>query len=70
MLILGLAVDPRVAHDSFRIDNICWLVNKFYPQDFIDHKKEQLEIELIHFEHNVVQHASFRGLSNISELCQ
>jgi hypothetical protein len=46
------------------------LVNKFYPQDFTDHEKEQLEIELIHYEHNIVQHASFQELSNISELCR
>jgi hypothetical protein len=70
LLILGSALDPRVARDSFRIDDICRLVNKFYPQDFTDHEKEQLEIKLIHYEYNVVQHASFQGLSNIFELCQ
>jgi hypothetical protein len=45
------------------------LVNKFY-QDFTDHEKEQLEIKFSHYEHNVVQHTSFQGLTNISELCQ
>ena len=59
LLILGSALDPRVACDSFKIDDICQLINKFYPQDFTDHEKEQLEIELTHYEHNVVQHASF-----------
>jgi hypothetical protein len=29
-----------------RIDGICRLVNKFYSQDFTDHEKEQLKIEL------------------------
>jgi hypothetical protein len=29
-----------------------------------------LKLELYHYEHNVVQHSSFQGLSNISELCQ
>jgi hypothetical protein len=46
------------------------LVNKFYPQDFTDFEKEQLEIKLHHYEQNVVQDSSFQGLSNISELCQ
>jgi hypothetical protein len=69
LLILGSALDPRVACDFFRIDDICLLVNKFY-QDFTDHEKEQLEIELSHYEHNIVQYASFQGLSNISELWQ
>jgi hypothetical protein len=40
LLILGSALDPRVARDSFRIDDICRLVNKFYLQDFTDHEKE------------------------------
>jgi hypothetical protein len=70
LLILGSALDPRAARESFRIDDICQLVNKFYPQDFTDLEKEQLEIELNHYKHNVVQHSSFQALSNISELCQ
>jgi hypothetical protein len=40
LLILGLALDPRVTRESFKIDNICQLVNKFYPQDFTDFEKE------------------------------
>ena len=44
LLILGSALDPRVARESFRIDDICQLVNKSYPQDFTDTEKEQLEI--------------------------
>ncbi|XP_062170522.1 uncharacterized protein LOC133876256 [Alnus glutinosa] len=64
------ALDPRAARESFRIDDICQLVNKFYPQDFTDLEKEQLEIELNHYKHNVVLHSSFQALSNISELCQ
>jgi hypothetical protein len=46
------------------------LVNKFYLQDFTDLEKEQLKIELHHYEQNVVQDSSFQGLLNISELCQ
>ncbi|CAL8168738.1 unnamed protein product [Prunus armeniaca] len=39
LLILGLALDPREVIKSFRIDDICQLVDKFYPQDFEDHEK-------------------------------
>jgi hypothetical protein len=70
LFILGSALEPRIAHKSFKIDDICQLVNKFYPQDFTDLEKEQLEIELHHYEHNVVQDSNFQGLSNISKLCQ
>jgi hypothetical protein len=30
LLILGLALDPRASHESFRIDDIYQLVNKFF----------------------------------------
>jgi hypothetical protein len=40
LLIIDSALDLRVARDSFRIDDICRLINKFYPQDFTDHEKE------------------------------
>jgi len=70
LLILGSALDPRAARDSFRIDDICQLVDKFYPQDFTDLEEKQLEIELNHYKHNVIQHSSFQALSNIFELCQ
>jgi hypothetical protein len=70
LLILGSPLDPRASRESFRINDICPLVNKFYPQDFIDFENEQLEIELNDYKHNVVQHSSFQALSNIFELCQ
>jgi hypothetical protein len=60
LLILGSALDPRVASKSFRIYDICQLVNKFYLQDFTNLEKKKLEIEFHHYEHNVVQHSSFQ----------
>ncbi|CAL9025085.1 unnamed protein product, partial [Prunus brigantina] len=39
LLILGSTLDPREVNKSFRIDDICQLVDKFYPQDFEDHEK-------------------------------
>jgi hypothetical protein len=66
---MGLnTLEPHVNH--FRIDYICQLINKLYPQNFIDLEKEQLEIELNHYKYNVVQHSNFQTLSNISDLCQ
>ena len=40
LLTLSSAFDPRVVRESFRIDDICELVNKFYPQDFTNLKKQ------------------------------
>jgi len=40
LLILSSALDPRAARESFRINDIFQLVNKFYSQDFTDLEKE------------------------------
>jgi hypothetical protein len=70
LLILNSAHDPRVACESFRIDDICLLINNFYPQNFIDIEKEQLKIELHHYEYNVVKFSDFWALSNIYAMYQ
>jgi hypothetical protein len=64
LLISGSTYDPRVARESFRIDDICELVNKFYLQDFTDFEKEQLKIELNHYKHNVCS-STFKFLSTV-----
>ena len=63
------ALDPYQARQSFRINDICLLVTKFYLQDFMEHEKEVLETKLYHFEHNIVRYSEFESLSSIFELC-
>jgi hypothetical protein len=46
LLILDSALDPRATCESFRIDDICQLV------DFTGLENEQLEMELNHYKHN------------------
>ncbi|CAL9019916.1 unnamed protein product [Prunus brigantina] len=70
LLILGSALDPREVNKSFRIDDICQLVDKFYPQDFEDHEKIGLRRQLQHFESDVVRLPEFKNLSTISDLSQ
>lgn len=70
LLSLASALDPRDAHAFFRIDDICRLVEKYYPKDFTDHEKILLRMELNHFEHDVVRHPEFKKLENISKLCR
>ena len=36
LLVLSLALDPRDGYISFRVDDICKLANKFYPEDFTE----------------------------------
>ncbi|XP_042387454.1 uncharacterized protein LOC121979532 [Zingiber officinale] len=69
-LILSNALNPQNAMESFKIEDICKLVEKFYAQDFTKDEKEQLEMQLKHYEYNVVKGPNYKNLSTISELCQ
>ncbi|XP_042386705.1 zinc finger MYM-type protein 1-like [Zingiber officinale] len=46
------ALNPQNAAESFRVVDICKLVEKFYAQDFTRDEKEQLEMQLKHYEYN------------------
>ncbi|CAH9122217.1 unnamed protein product [Cuscuta epithymum] len=49
LLVLSCALDPRDDYKSFQVEDICKLVNKFYPDDFSTMEKEHLKIQLEHF---------------------
>ncbi|KAH9747456.1 TTF-type domain-containing protein [Citrus sinensis] len=55
---------------SFRIGDICQLVEGFFPVDFIDAEKINLKNQLEHYEYGVVQYAEFKNLSTICDLSQ
>ncbi|PWA61101.1 hypothetical protein CTI12_AA376100 [Artemisia annua] len=67
LLRLSVALDPR---KSFKIDDICTLVKKFYHLDFTDQEKIQLKAELQHYELDVRNHLSFKKVSKLSALCK
>ncbi|KAF5454575.1 hypothetical protein F2P56_024229 [Juglans regia] len=68
LLILNAALNPKCAYKSFKIDDICKLVEKFYPQDFIEQERLLLRIQLQHYELNVLMHIDFQDMSTLSEL--
>ncbi|KDO45775.1 hypothetical protein CISIN_1g042641mg [Citrus sinensis] len=70
LLMLSLVLDPREGYKSFRIDDICQLVDKFYRDDFTDNEKIYLRVQLDHYNYNVVQDPKFKNLSSLSDLCQ
>ncbi|KAF8396080.1 hypothetical protein HHK36_017692 [Tetracentron sinense] len=70
LLVLSSALDPRDNYKSFRIDDICKLVDKFYPQDFTEQEKIHLRYELQHYERDIPQHPELRNMLTISKLCQ
>ncbi|XP_060972576.1 uncharacterized protein LOC115696806 [Cannabis sativa] len=66
LLILSSALDPREMHTSFRIDDICKLVQKFYPKDFTEYEMVQLRTQ---FEQNHIRELpDFNVLATISNL--
>ena len=46
LLYLSATLDPSHAFRSFKIDNICNLAEKFYPEDFTHFDLYALRIEL------------------------
>ncbi|XP_060965689.1 uncharacterized protein LOC133034594 [Cannabis sativa] len=66
LLILSSALDPREMHISFRIDDICKLVQKFYPKDFTEYEMVQLRTQFEHFAH-VRELSDFTVLATISD---
>ena len=70
LLNLSSSLDPKSAYNSLKIDDICTLVEKFYPQDFTEQERIRLKFQLQHFELDVPHHPDLQNLSTISELCQ
>ena len=70
LLTLSSALDPQEAYESFRVNDICSLVDNFNPIDFTNDEKNDLKKELDFYKYDVVQHSGFKNLKNISELCQ
>ncbi|XP_027166505.1 uncharacterized protein LOC113766520 [Coffea eugenioides] len=70
LLVLSTTLDPRNGFMLFKIDDICKLAEKFYPNDFMEQELVRLRIELQHFEFNIPNHPDFQELSGIHELCQ
>ncbi|KAL6197519.1 hypothetical protein ACLB2K_033127 [Fragaria x ananassa] len=68
LLILSSALDPRFDFQSFDIDKICSLAEKFYPHDVPD--LHDLRDQLEHFEYQFSELSEFQDLCTISELCQ
>jgi hypothetical protein len=68
LITLSLTLDPK-EHQSFEIEKVCQLVDKFYSQDFTDQEKIHLKMQLRHYEYNVVGSLEFKSLSSISDLC-
>jgi hypothetical protein len=70
LLRLSAALSPQDAYKSFKIDDICSLVEKFYPQDFTEQEKIILRFQLDYYRLDVPKHSDFQNMSTLSELCR
>ncbi|ESR36738.1 hypothetical protein CICLE_v10029872mg, partial [Citrus x clementina] len=70
LLTLSSVLDPVDGFKSFDINNICSLVEKFYPHDFTPNEVLALRRELEHYQIDVLSHPRFQNLASLSELCR
>ena len=66
LLSLCASLDPRL--DTFNIDNICTLVEKYYPVDFSSQERAQLECQLPHFQIDECNGPELKELSTLAAL--
>jgi len=69
-LKLSIILNPRNNYKSFNIEDICLLVDKFYPEDFSDKEKIHLRFQLQHYELDTPNHPKLKNMSLITDLCQ
>jgi hypothetical protein len=53
---------------SFDIEKVCSLVEKYYPSEFSNQERMQLECQLPHFQLDVCNHPELKGLSSLADL--
>ena len=70
LILLSSTLDPHNARLSFKINDVCQLVDEFYPKDFTEYERSSLKVQLQHYELDVLQHPKFQSLCTISDLCQ
>ncbi|KAL6526304.1 hypothetical protein OROMI_029944 [Orobanche minor] len=70
LLRLASSLDPKNAYETFRSVDVIQVMEKFYREDFSDHEKIILKMQLQHYDIDVVQHANYKKLTSITELGQ
>ncbi|XP_022891900.1 uncharacterized protein LOC111406754 [Olea europaea var. sylvestris] len=54
LLSLNMALDPKNSSESFNMDNLCKLAEKFYPEGFKQRDIYCLKVELQHYQNDVI----------------
>ncbi|KAG4148775.1 hypothetical protein ERO13_D05G304766v2 [Gossypium hirsutum] len=64
------ALDPRDNYKAFQVEDICKLMNDFYPYDLTEQEKLHMKIQLEHFQLDAHQSTELQKASTVVELCQ
>jgi len=67
LLKLSTALDHKNNYKLFSVEDICLLVDKFYPEDFSDQEKTHLRFQLQHYKLDVPNHPKLKNMSSIAE---
>ncbi|XP_059664257.1 uncharacterized protein LOC132310032 [Cornus florida] len=70
LITLSSALDPRDGYKLFNVEDICTLVDEFYPQDFMGQERIILTFQLQHYKVEVLAHSHLKNMSTIFELCR
>ena len=68
LLIVNSVLDPKDAYKAFNIDKICTLVDKYYPMDFNEQEKINLNFQVQQFIIDARQDSNLKNLSTMQEL--
>jgi hypothetical protein len=68
LLKLSTTLDPKNNYKLFSVEDICLLVDKFYPEDFSNQEKTHLRFQLQHYELDAPNHPMLKNMSLIVDL--
>jgi len=67
---LSIILYLRNNYKLFNVEDICLLIDKFYPEDFSDQEKIHLRLQLQHYELDIPNHLKLKNMSSIADLYQ
>ncbi|KAL7116926.1 hypothetical protein ACP275_03G037400 [Erythranthe tilingii] len=70
LLTLSCALDPSDSFKSFKVDDICTLVDKYYPADFTEQDRLLLKFQLQQYHLDMTKHQDLCHLSTLAPLCE
>ena len=70
LLILSATFDPRDNFQSFKIEDVCSLALKFYPEDFETIEMLALEMECGYFVVDIRRDTRFENTTSVAHLCR